>query len=766
MLIFVTYFNNIFMENFLVYHLLFLLVFVGILFFLLYLFNNKNKNNSTLNYNNIIQKKTYTLFFNPAGYLQSTSTNAEKNNVLGTLKAGQHISEYKKFKSAEKYFESCKKYKKNISLKLLENHNISSARRHDLIFSPLVKDDKVTGIFIISQELFFKDTDAQHITQHKEMEEQRNYALKQIDEIEIQKSELELAFKKSSKHHIMLQKALRQIETQKNDLEDALKIINEQKQKLEQANKEILKSSRLKEIFLANTSHEIRTPLNAIIGFTNLLLNSKLNKGQLRYIENIKSSGNNLLVVINDILDFSKIESGKLTLEQIEFDFRNLIKHTFNTLRVKSQEKHIELKYDISPDIPEIIIGDPIRLNQIFINLLGNAIKFTNQKGKVKLLATLGNSDEGFVKILFKVEDNGIGIPREKLKQIFKSFAQGESDTTRKYGGTGLGLSIVKQLIELQDGKIIVESNIGKGTAFTFYVLLKPGNKISKSHIKHQKKEIDNTAANNMKILLVEDNMINQQLAFDTIKLWNNKVDIELAVNGKIALEKVKEFNYHLILMDIQMPIMDGYESTIEIRKLPLPKNKTPIMAMTAHALKNEKENCLKMGMNDYISKPFDPEELFVKILHFAPKPDKDQTKNSKPQNDNMQTENTGNTKADPPTNKEYKYFNTKNLIKIYNDSTDKIIKIVGMCYDSIPNELIEIQKSYDKKQWEILRNKAHALKPKLGYLGMEKMQENAKNIEAFSQQPEQRLSIQYLISEIKNHWQLATPELKQFINS
>ncbi len=743
--------------------LLLVLVILGIFFLILYIVRNKSKIHSDIDFNNIIQRKTSTFYFNINGILESATTNTSGKGILNQLQKGHHISELTDFKNIVSYFESCIKHKKNISIKLFEDSDSETSRRHDLIFSPMVENETVTGVVIMDQELDFSDTE-KTISKQKELVEQRNFALKQIDEIEAQKSELELAFKKSSKHHIMLQKALRQIEAQRNELETALSTINEQKLELEKANQEIRESSRMKEIFLANTSHEIRTPLNAIIGFTNLLLNGNLETGQRKYIENIKASGNNLLVVINDILDFSKIESGKLTLEQIEFDFRNLIKHTINTLQVKSQERQIELKYDISSEIPEIIIGDPVRLNQILINLIGNAIKFTNMGGNVKLLATTGKAEEGFVKILFKVEDNGIGIPREKLNQIFQSFTQGESDTTRKYGGTGLGLSIVKQLIELQNGEITVESAVGKGTAFTFYIILRPGNKLGTNHIKHQSKEIESSMADNMRILLVEDNIINQQLAFDTLKSWNNKIEIELANNGKIALDKVSHNHFDLVLMDIQMPEMDGIEATISIRKLPSPKNETPIMAMTAHALKNEKENCLKIGMNDYISKPFDPEELFVKILNFVPTNKRITSlpnEESKPIIEFKQ-----NFVSEPQHNTHYTYFHIENLRKIYHDSHDKIIKIVGMCYNSIPTEIMEIQEAYDNQEWDVLRNKAHSLKPKLGYLGMDEMQNKAKDIEIASQQAEKRSEIQKLITEISGHWNLAIPELKQFINT
>ncbi|MBI9065741.1 MAG: response regulator [Salinivirgaceae bacterium] len=743
------------MENILVGANIILLLGVGMLILIIYRLNTKKEATEVINYSELIQKNTSSLIFDLNGILISTTIKKEENQILGKLQLGDNISEFKEFKNIDKYFESCKKFKKTVSLKLVEREENKIGSRHDLIFTPIQKNEELDSILVISQKIVTKKGDSTHLTQNKELEEQRNYALKQIDEVEAQKSELELAFKKSSKHHIMLQKAMRKIETQKNDLEKALDTINIQKAKLEKANKEIRESSRMKEIFLANTSHEIRTPLNAILGFTNLLLNTDLELSQKKYLDSIKASGNNLLVVINDILDFSKIESGKLTLEQIDFDFRNLVKHTINTLTVKSQEKQIELKYDISDDIPNVIIGDPVRLNQILINLLGNAIKFTSSGGYVRLAATTGKLVDNKIKLLFKIEDNGIGVPKDKLTDIFQSFTQGESDTTRKFGGTGLGLSIVKQLIELQDGEIAVESTIGVGTSFTFYIMLKIGddkNVVSKSDKRYS---MNRTGSDEMKILLVEDNIINQQLAFDTIKTWNKKIEIDLADNGKIALEKIQANTYHLVLMDIQMPEMDGNEATVAIRKLDSEKCKIPIVAMTAHALKNEKENCLKMGMDDYISKPFDPEDLFDKILKFAPK-------NTKPINANKSKNENSQSKI--PSQIPFNYFNTKNLIKIYHDNNNKIKKIVGMCFESIPNELIEIQKAFDNKEWDILRNKAHSLKPKLGYLGMEEMQNNAKKIELKSQEQDPEEQIQSLINSIKNHWQLATPEIKNFI--
>ncbi len=732
--------------------LLFLLIIILLVFLVI---KNKTLTNVPFDYNNIIQKNTQALFFDTEGLLLSTSPSVENQSHLISLKLGEHVSSFTRFESIDRYFESCKKFKKTISIKLIEEQENEIGRRHDLIFTPFLKNNELVGIFIISQEVVSHNKEKMHFAHQKKLEDQRNYALKQVDEIGAQKSELELAFKKSSKHHIMLQKALRQIETQKSELESALDIINNQKLELEKANKEIKEGSKLKEIFLANTSHEIRTPLNAIIGFTNLLFDTSLDKTQTKYIDNIRASGDNLLVVIKDILDFSKIESGKLTLEQIEFDFKNLIIHTINTLSVKSREKNIIIKHEISNDIPKVIIGDPVRLNQILINLLGNAIKFTQENGTVRLVTTLGQPVGDEIKILFKIEDNGIGIPKDKLNYIFQSFTQGESNTTRKYGGTGLGLSIVKQLIELQKGEISVDSEVNKGTSFTFYILLKEGVNKKISHIKHKKSIVDNKSIKTLNILLVEDNIINQQLAYDTIISWNKDIKIEVAENGLIALNKVKDKKFDLVLMDIQMPEMDGHEATCEIRKLPEPKCNIPIIAMTAHALKNEKENCIEKGMDDYISKPFDPEELFTKIVYYG----------SDKKLDNGATISSRQDES-VLSNHEYTYISLSSLEKIYQNNTEKIVKIVGMCFNSIPNEIKGIEDSIKKGNFESVKNKAHSLKPKFGYLGMMQMQENAKNIELISRDSKATNELLILLAEIKEYWIKASEELKLILEN
>ena len=382
---------------------------------------------------------------------------------------------------------------------------------------------------------------------------------------------------------------------------------------LMKAKKELEETMKVKEQFLANMSHEIRTPMNAIVGFTDILLKTELNAEQRQYIEAIKTSGGNLLVIINDILDFSKIQSGKFSFENIELHLSQLISTLTELMLPKSMEKNIRLSTKIDKNIPDNLIGDPTRLNQVLLNLVGNAIKFT-EKGEVKIRVELLSETDEEVELKFSVVDTGIGIEEKKQETIFEEFTQERNETTRKYGGTGLGLTIAKQLVELQGGKISVKSKVGEGSTFIFNLRFKKN--LNGNHSTRHKRngtEIEKQVEG-LHVLLVEDNLLNQILAKKVLTDW--KWNVELAENGLIALEKLGQHDFDVILMDIQLPEMDGYEATRQIRhSFPYPKSATPIIAMTAHALSGEAEKCYDAGMNDYISKPFDPKMLYAKVI-------------------------------------------------------------------------------------------------------------------------------------------------------
>jgi signal transduction histidine kinase/ligand-binding sensor domain-containing protein/CheY-like chemotaxis protein len=385
-------------------------------------------------------------------------------------------------------------------------------------------------------------------------------------------------------------------------------------------------ASKMKEEFLANMSHEIRTPLNAIVGLSRLMMKKETFPGQLKYLNAIEQSGENLLVIVNDILDFSKIDAGKLKIENIPFNLETLLNTLDELLAHKAAEKNLSLNFEKDPSVPAYLIGDPTRLMQIVTNLVGNAIKFTND-GSVKIICkqaaaeteSNGKVAETFT-LLTEVKDTGIGIAFDKIEKIFESFTQASADTTRKYGGTGLGLAITKKLIEMQNGKISVTSELGKGTVFSFYIPYL----IATEQILQKDKSIvlkNDRTATKISILLAEDNIFNQLVAIDTLREELSEVTVDVAENGKQAIDKISEKEYDVILMDVQMPEMDGLEATRIIRKHPnLKIRNSRIIAMTAGALKSEIDKCFAAGMDDYITKPFIPEELVQKIFNVVDK--------------------------------------------------------------------------------------------------------------------------------------------------
>jgi PAS domain S-box-containing protein len=399
----------------------------------------------------------------------------------------------------------------------------------------------------------------------------------------------------------------------------------EAKGNAEQATQKAEESTKLKEAFLANMSHEIRTPMNAIIGFSNILSKRNLGEQEKEFVTTINLAGENLLTIINDILDISKIEAGMMTFEKNNFSVKETFKVLHGMLDGKAKEKNLELVFSCDENVPDVLLGDSTRLTQIIINLAGNAIKFT-KKGSVEVRAKIFQNDvdqDDNILMGFSVKDTGIGIPKDKLEQIFERFQQAESRTARKYGGTGLGLSIAKNLVELQGGTLSAQSEFKVGSVFSFCIPYKKSEEVLKTaEVIREKYNLEELGKLN--ILMAEDNQLNIKLIVSLFSEYNLK--LKVAENGSAALEKLKEnggssllnSSFDIILMDMEMPVMNGYETTTIIRNEL--KNNIPIIAMTAHAMEGEREKCLSFGMNDYISKPINADLLFEKMYNLTRK--------------------------------------------------------------------------------------------------------------------------------------------------
>lgn len=453
-------------------------------------------------------------------------------------------------------------------------------------------------------------------------------------------------------------------------------------------------SNRLKDIFLANMSHEIRTPMNAIIGFTNILLSRNMGDEEKDFVQTIKSSGENLLVIINDILDISKIDAGQMEFESHPLSIQGIFHSLGSMLEQKAAEKKLKLTFTCAPEIPDPLMGDPTRLTQCIVNLTGNAIKFTEQ-GEINVRADLLSDNPDACVLRFEVRDSGIGIDPEKLVNIFSRFRQAETTTTRKYGGTGLGLSISKQLIELQGGTIGVSSIPGRGSVF-YFTLPFPKAQEHKKVIKQKHIEsLDTSKLQSLKILLAEDNPVNVKFIRS---LFSEKgISFTVAENGQEAIEKLSRERFDIILMDIEMPVMSGYDATSFIRKQL--RLDVPIIAMTAHAMAGERDKCLRIGMNDYLSKPINIHLLFEKMYVLTQGGAVVPTISSDP---------------DPETVSDFAYMEDA-----LGGNKELMLDMIEAGLEQIAVDRSEMTEEWNKRNFPMIERLAHRMKSTVGLFGV-----------------------------------------------
>lgn len=492
--------------------------------------------------------------------------------------------------------------------------------------------------------------------------------------------------------------------------------------------------AHMQEQFLANMSHEIRTPMNAMLGFTNLLKRTELNLIQREYLQNIHSAGENLLTLVNDILDLSKIEAGMMHTEETRFSLRSMISSVGAMFIEKIREKDLKFDVHIDREVPDILSGDAVKLTQVLVNLVSNAVKFTDQ-GSISVHVQTIFLSETEVGIRLSVKDTGIGIAPEKQKAIFERFQQAELETTRRFGGTGLGLSIVKQLVEMQGGKIHLESQPGKGSEFIVEMNYKLPD-LAQLYSEALAEQEEQVPLQKIKVLIAEDNHMNQQLVRHLMNGWS--IDHHIVHTGAEAVKELKQNDYSIVLMDIQMPEMDGYTATSIIRNEL--KMDVPIIAMTAHAMVGEKEKCLQLGMNDYVSKPIKETVLYNIIARHA--------------------------QHIPEKTDAFHHIHLDYLHQLSGNDFGFEKEILQQFMTQAPDELSHLEKYMENNDFDGVRRTAHSLKSTVGYVGL------ADELHVYLEQierdavSENNKHFRHNFNHIKSKCELALAEVKTLLHN
>lgn len=523
--------------------------------------------------------------------------------------------------------------------------------------------------------------------------------------------------------------------------EEASRIAEEAQNKAEKATVIAEDAVKAKQQFLSNMSHEIRTPMNAIIGFTKVLLKTGLSVKQEEYLQAIKLSGDALIVLIDDILDLAKVGAGKMTFEQIPFKLSKSISAMLHLFETKIQEKNLQLVKVYDHKIPDVLVGDPVRLHQIILNLISNAVKFTNS-GKITVKVELVEEDEENAVVNFAVTDTGIGINQDKISTIFENFQQATSGTSRLFGGTGLGLAIVKQLVESQGGSIHVKSKVTQGSTFSFNLSFKKTT--SKIELEEEIVELD-TEINSLRILVVEDIPLNQLLMKTVLDDFG--FVSEIADNGKIAIDLLQSHKFDIVLMDLQMPEMNGFEATDYIRNIM--QSQIPIIALTADVTTVDLAKCNSVGMDDYIAKPLDEKLLYRKIVHHAKK-----AMIKQPLAESSYVE----PKRIKIINLDYLNLRTKSNPVL-------MMEMISLYLKQTPPLLNAMKQGIKDRDWNSLYTAAHKIIPSFSIMGMSADFENmAKKVQEYADTHQQEAKIPELVLQIENACLQACEELEEEI--